>query len=171
MEKKPISHLMAGGIIGGIMILYSCILIILDQTTNKSLGWLSFLLIILALSFFIREKGNAEGNNLSFGELFSYGFKTTAFITIIMLAFQVIYNLIFPDTIDKILEITRQTIIEKQPNLPDEQIESAVGITKRFYWPMIIGGTILGTIIQGAIGSLIGAAITKKNPKTPFQNV
>lgn len=171
MDKKPISHLLAGGIIGGIMILYSCIMIILDQTMNKSLGWLSFVIIIAALAFFIREKGNAEGNNLKFGDLFAYGFKATAFITIIMLVFQVSYNLIFPETIDKVLEASRQAIIEQQPTMSDEQIDMALGFTKKFYWPMIIGGTILGTIVQGAIASLIGAAITKKNPQTPFQNV
>jgi len=70
------------------MILYSAIIIILDQTTNKSLGWISFLLIVLLLAYFVREKGNAEGNNLKFGELFAYGFKTTAFVTIIMLVFK-----------------------------------------------------------------------------------
>jgi uncharacterized protein (DUF2062 family) len=37
------------------------------------------------------------------------------------------------------------------------------------YWPLLIAGTIFGSLVVGAIGSLIGAAVTKKNPQTPFQ--
>jgi len=40
--------------------------------------------------------------------------------------------LIFPDTIDKIIEVSRQAIIEQKPDMPEDQIETALGITKRF---------------------------------------
>ena len=50
----------------------------------------------------------------------------------------------------------------------DDQIEKAIEITKKFFWVGVIGGSMLFLIIIGAIGSLIGAGITKKQPRSPF---
>jgi hypothetical protein len=32
----------------------------------------------------------------------------------------------------------------------------------------LLGGSVFMLVLIGTIGSLIGAAVTKKNPKTPF---
>jgi hypothetical protein len=168
MDKKPMTHFLTGAITGGILILFSVILIITDQLQNQKLGFVSFALMILALVYFIREYGNSKNNAIGFGELFAFGFKSSAFATIILLAFQVIYNLAFPEMQDKMLEITREKILEQNPQTPDEQVEMALSFTKKFFWPFIIGGTILSTLFMGAIGSLLGAWFTKKTPKTPF---
>jgi integral membrane sensor domain MASE1 len=170
MEKKPVTHFLVGGIMGAITILSSVILIITDQIQNQSLGWISTVLMFIALVYFVRDYGNAKQNQLSFGDLFAFGFKSSAFATILILVFQVIFNLAFPEMLDKMLEITRQKMLEQNPQTPDDQIEMALGFTKKFFWPLIIGGTIFGTLFFGTIGSLIGAAITKNNPPTPFQH-
>ena len=170
MDKKPVTHFLVGGIMGAITILSSVILIITDQIQNQSLGWISSALMLVALIYFIRDYGNAKQNQLSFGDLFAFGFKSSAFATILILAFQVIFNLVFPEMLDKMLDITREKMLEQKPQPTDEQIEMALGFTKKFFWPLIIGGTVFGTLFFGAIGSLIGASITKKNPPTPFQH-
>ena len=43
-------------------------------------------------------------------------------------------------------------------------------MTKKFFLPFALGGAILGTGFLGAIASLIGAAVAKKNPIDPFSN-
>jgi hypothetical protein len=169
MEPKKVTHLMAGGILAGVLILYSVILIVTDQLANQSLTWISYVFMIGLLIYFIREFGKANENNKTFGELFSFGFKASAFATIILLAFQVIFNLLFPETQERIMEISREKMAE-DPRVTDEQIEMALSFTKKFYLVFLIAGTIFSTLIFGAIGSLIGAAITKKNPTSPFQN-
>jgi hypothetical protein len=121
------------------------------------------------LIYFIREFGKANENNKTFGELFSFGFKASAFATIILLAFQVIFNLLFPETQERIMEISREKMAE-DPRITEEQIDMALSFTKKFYLVFLIAGTIFSTLIFGAIGSLIGAAVTKKNPTSPFQN-
>jgi hypothetical protein len=169
MEPKKVTHLMAGGILAGVLILYSVILIVTDQLANQSLAWISHVFMIGLLIYFIREFGKANENNKTFGELFSFGFKASAFATIILLAFQVIFNLLFPETQERIMEISREKMAE-DPRVTDEQIEMALSFTKKFYLVFLIAGTIFSTLIFGAIGSLIGAAVTKKNPTSPFQN-
>jgi hypothetical protein len=71
--------------------------------------------------------------------------------------------------IDIILEISRKQMLEN-PKMTDEMIEQAISMTKKFFIPFAIGGTILGTGFTGAIASLIGAAVAKKNPIDPFSN-
>jgi len=171
MDKKPVTHFLVGGIMGAITILSSVILIITDQIQNQKLGWISSVSMLIPLIYFIRDYGNAKQNQLSFDDLFAFGFKSSAFATILILAFQVIFNFAFPEMLDKILDSYRQQMIEQKTKLTDEQIEMALGFTKKFFWPVIIGGTLFKTLLFGAIGSLIGAAITKKNPPTQFQHV
>jgi len=151
MNNKT-SHLIAGGVIGAVLVLVNVIFIIFDLTGNTKVSWIGSVINIGLLVYFILEFGKQNENAKSFGELFSYGFKATALTTLILTAFMVIYSFAFPDAADKAMEIAREQM-SQQPNLSDEAIESA-----------------LETMLVGAIGSLIGAAVTKKNPSHPFQN-
>lgn len=69
--------------------------------------------------------------------------------------------------LDTIITQARQQMQEKG-TLSDEQMQSALDMTKKFVVPFAIGGILIGFAIMGAISSLIGAAIAKKEPKDPF---
>jgi hypothetical protein len=54
-------------------------------------------------------------------------------------------------------------------NMSDDQIEQGIAFTKKFFTPLAIGGVLVSFLIMGVIGSLIGAAVAKKNPQqSPF---
>ena len=59
--------------------------------------------------------------------------------------------------------------MEEQGKMSDEQIDQAMSIGKRFFLPFAIGTIIFFYAVIGAISSLIGAAITKKKPLSPFE--
>jgi len=168
MNNKT-SHLLAGGVTGGVLVLINVLFIVFDLTGNTKVSWIGSVINIGLLVYFILEFGKQQAHAKSFGELFSYGFKATAFTTLILTAFMVIYSFAFPDAADKAMEIAREQM-STQPNMSEETIDSAIEMTRKFYFPILIGGTIFGTMMIGAIGSLIGAAVTKKNPSHPFQN-
>ena len=121
------------------------------------------------LVYFIREYGNSHNNEKSFGELFSYGFKASALITIILTIYMVVYSYAFPEGESKAMELARQQM-ESDPRISEDQIDTSLQVVRKFYFPILIAGTIFGTMIVGAVASLIGAAITKKNNSTPFQH-
>lgn len=167
MEAKKVTHITAGLVIAGILIVYSMILTFMDLSGNRTLGLLSLLILLLGLVFFIMQYGKSVDHSASFGQLFSFGFKATAVATIIVLAFQVIFFLVFPEYRDKMEEISREQMYKQGMN--DQQVDQAIQFTKRFFWPFLIAGTLVSNLFIGAIGSLIGAGITKKNPQSPFQ--
>ena len=171
-ERKPISNVTAGIIIGAVMILLSCISIYIttrgsNASASSAVQWLTYLIMIVGLIVFINLYGKAMDYRETFGNLFSYGFKTTAVLTLLIIAFVVLFNVIFPDFKEKGMEMARQRM-EEQGKLSESQMDQAIQITRKYFWVFAIGGTILGNLIIGAIGSLIGAAVTKKRPYNPM---
>jgi ABC-type antimicrobial peptide transport system permease subunit len=75
--------------------------------------------------------------------------------------------LIFPETRDVAIDEARKQM-EKQGKMSDDQIDQAIEMTKKFFLPFAIGGSVIGTLIVGAIASLLGAAFAKKKPISPF---
>lgn len=168
-QKKPITHLVAGLIIAGILIIFSCA-VYFAGLQNSAFNWLQYAIIIGGLIIFINLYGKALNNQVSFGNLFSYGFKTTAFLALIIMAFFVIFFLAFPDLKEKGFEMARQKL-EEQGKLTQDQIDQAMQMGRKMFWVFTIGGIMLVYAIVGAIGSLIGAAVTKKQPNNPLNQL
>jgi NADH:ubiquinone oxidoreductase subunit 6 (subunit J) len=167
--KKPISHFVAATVIAAVLIIYTLVLQFTGLWTNSALAWISYIFIVGGLILFINMYGNAMDNQVTFGNLFSYGFKTTALLALIMIAFTVILFSIFPNIREKMVEIARQRMEER--NTPDDQIEKGIEMWQKMFWVFTIGGIILVYAIVGAIGSLIGAAVTKKKPVNPLDQM
>ena len=166
-EKKPISHIVAGLTIAAILVVYSILLNYMDLSQNQSMGWLSYIILVGGLILFINLYGKAKNNQVTFGNLFSYGFKATAIITLIMIAFIIIFFLAFPEFKDKIVDAAREGM-EKQGKMTDDQIDQGLEMFEKNFILFSAGGALFMYLILGAIGSLIGAAITKKQPRNPF---
>lgn len=166
-ENKPITNITAGLMIAAVLIVYSLILMFADLSTDQTMGYITYAMLIAGLIIVIGMHAKANNYRLSFGNLFAFGFKTTAVTTIIFLIFMVVLNLLFPDLKEQAYEAIRIEM-EKDDRVTDEQIDQGMEMMRKFYWVGLVGGTLLMMIIVGAIGSLIGAAVTKKNQVTPF---
>ncbi len=170
--KKPISHIAAGLLIAGIVIVVSLVTMMLSKnpTGNPGSGWLTYLIIIGGLIFFVNLYGRTNNYDKSFGDLFSYGFKATAMYTLVFIGFLVIVSLTFSDFKTTAMDAARLEM-EKQRGVNEEQMEQGMQMMEKYFWPFAIGGTTLAFVIIGAIGSLIGAAVTKKQPQNPFSQL
>ncbi len=164
MEQKLTAPWMKGLIISLILIVYGLVLYFTDQYQNKSLSWIQFVIIIGCLVYACINFAKQSNGNVTFGNVFAHGFKTTATVIVIMVIYTVISTkFLFPEMTEKIMDQARADM-EKKGDLTDEQITQGIEMGKKFFLPFAIGGIILMFGIIGAIGSLIGAGVAKKNP-------
>jgi hypothetical protein len=168
--KKPISHLAAGAILAAIMIVFGLVMYFAEIQQSGGMQWIAYLLLAAGLVLFINLYGKARNNQVSFGNLFAYGFKTTAFTTLIVIVFTVLSFIALPEIKEKIFEEARKGM-EEQGKLSEDEMDEAIDGFKSFFWVIIIGGTLLMYAIVGAIASLIGAAITRKRPFNPLEQL
>ncbi len=108
-----------------------------------------------------------EGNNgfLSIGE----GLKTGISIALISSILYIIYTLLFmnviaPESMDQALEIASQKMIDENPNLNDEEIESAINMQKKFSSPaFLVPIMLVANLFIGFVISMITSAIMRKS--------
>lgn len=165
--KKPISHIIAGLLIAAAVILFSVVMTLASGGGDPRGGWLTYLIIIIGLVLFIRQYGKATDYTASFGELFSYGFKATTMIVLLFVIFLLVLSYVQPEIKETVMDATRLEF-ERQ-NLTDTEIDKMMEMTSNYFWIILIGTSIFFLALVGAIGSLIGAALTKKQPKNPFE--
>ncbi len=58
---------------------------------------------------------------------------------------------------------------KKAGSMTEDQITQGVEFTKKFFMVFVLSAVLFGTLITGAIASLIGAAVAKKNPVSQSQ--
>ena len=170
MENKVMSAQIKGLIIGLVLIVISVVSQVLggDISKMRDYAWISYLILMGAIVWACFSYSHDMSGNVTFGSIFSHGFKTTAVMTILVLAYSILaFTVVFPDMKEKALEAARQQM-ESQGKLNDDQIEQALTMTRKFFIPFSIGGILIGYLFLGAIGSLIGAFIAKKNPNPVF---
>ena len=170
METKIVQPWMKGLILGLNTTTYGIALYLMDLWQNKSLGYVSYVVILGGIIWSCIYYAQQMNGNVTFGNVFAHGFKVTASLIVITVVFTFLeVKIIFPEMVDKIIDIAAKDM-DKNKNLNESQIKSALDMTRKFMIPFMIGGIILGYGIFGAISSAIGAGIAKKNPNpTPFE--
>ena len=103
---------------------------------------------------------------VSFGRAFSTGLRVALFSGLFLGIFMVLYYKVLNVTaFEKVIEQAQETLADSG-KMEDDQIESAMSITKKMFIPMIMIGTVLGMAIFGCVFSLIGSFINKR--ERPF---
>lgn len=163
MQQKITSTTVKGFIIGLIMIAVSLTASFSGIEASGAFQWVIYCIFFAGIIVSIYQFGKQVNHNSTFGNYFAHGFKTSAMVTILMIAFLVIFMTVFPEFKEKAMEEAKKSMSSK--NLSQEQIEKALDLTKKFFMVFLIGGALLGYLLFGAIASLIGAAVTKKDPR------
>ena len=163
MQQKITSTTVKGFIIGLIMIAVSLTASFSGIEASGAFQWVIYCIFFAGIIVSIYQFGKQVNHNSTFGNYFAHGFKTSAMVTILMIAFLVIFMTVFPEFKEKAMEEAKKSMSSK--NLSQEQIEKALDLTKKFFMVFLIAGALLGYLLFGAIASLIGAAVTKKDPR------
>ena len=170
MDTKVTTPVVKGVIIALILIVWGLIIYFTGQIQNQGLSYLQYVIFLGGIIWSCVSYSKQMNANVSFGNLFGHGFKTSAVVTILILIYTVIaLNFLFPDIVDKSLEMSRQKM-EETGKVSDSQIDTQLAMVRDHFTLFAVAGIIIFFAIVGCISSLIGAAIAKKNPQGPFGN-
>jgi hypothetical protein len=170
MENKITSALNKGVVISLILIVLDLISGFAHFKFESWFKWIPTLVLCAGVIWSCITYGKQNAGNVTFGNVFADGFKTSATVACFMFVYTILsIYVIFPETKDFALEQARKQMEEKG-NIPQESIDQALAITRKLFAPLALGFSLVGTLIVGVIAALIGGAVTKKNPQTPFQN-
>ncbi|MEO7120799.1 MAG: DUF4199 domain-containing protein [Ginsengibacter sp.] len=163
MKEKIITTTTKGLVIGLLLIVISMIIFLENVTPSNPVKWLVLLVFIVGIIWSVALYGKQINYNSTLGNYFAHGFKITALVTSLMIIFMVILIFAFPEFKQKAIQ-DQKSAMAAQKAFTTEQIEAwATGMSK-FFTVITLGATLLMYVVVGAIASLVGAIITKKEP-------
>ena len=170
-EQKVMTHVVKGLIVALLLIVVGLVGHFAGIDMQAWFRWLPLIILLGAIIWGCTYYSTQLNGYVTFGNVFAHGFKMTAVITVILIIWTAIsVTLIFPEVKEKALETARQQM-EDRGTMSSAEIERALDITRRFFMVFTIGYILFGTLIVGAIASLIGAAVAKKKPINPLDQM
>lgn len=132
------SGTMYGVLFGVIMVLEFVIMYVIGMKSlvNTSVGTIVNIAnyLVLPLIFIFlgcnHYKKNINNGFISFSECLKTGVSITVLAGLIYAIFSVIFNFIFPDFINEMLDITRSQMIAQNPNITAKELEMGLGMVK-----------------------------------------
>jgi Protein of unknown function (DUF4199) len=171
MEQRAMTHFTKGLLIGLVIIVLYIAGYFTKMAEQAWFGWAVDLIIMAGMIWACILFANQHNNQVTFGNTFAHGFKTTSIVTLILIVYMILsLTIIFPEAKDRALEIARERM-EAGGKMSQDQIDKGVEFTQKFFMPIAIGATLLSTLFFGAIGSLIGAGVAKKKPVNPIDQL
>lgn len=170
MEKKVTPPWHIALIVTLLLILANIVIYVTNQLLNKSFLYFQFLAILFSVIIGCILYAKENKGEITFGNIFSHGFKITAGIASLTAIYIFIsIKFIHPEIIEMKMNEAR-TVLEKQGKITSDQIDEYIQNGRENYLISYISIMIFFMALFGVIGSLIGAGVAKKNPINPFQN-
>ena len=171
------SGILYGVLFGVVMILEFVIMYIIGMKSlvGTSVGLvvnLANYLILPILFIYIgcnNYKKNINNGFVTLIECLKTGVSITFIAALIYALFNVIFNFIFPDFINEMASITKEAMLQQNPSMTAEQLETGISLMKKFMSPLFVFPvTIAMYSFFGLIYSLIIGAILKNEKPQSF---
>ena len=165
MEQKSNfwkSAALYGLYVGIVITLFSVILYVTGQTTNKVLGYLS-VPIYFGCVFWaqIQYRNTNLNGEISYGQALGFGVATMLFSGVISMIYTLIIYNVDPSLIEQIKAVQEQALLAK--GMSEDQVETSMKIAERFMSPSIMAiSGIIGSAFIGTIISLITSFFVKR---------
>ena len=160
-----------GAMLGLILMVLTLIVYVAELYSAQWINWVSTAILIGGVILGIkRRRDNELGGFISYSSSLGYGTLVSFFAAIITAVVTFLYISYVDDGfIQFTLEKTENDMYAN--GMPDEQIEMAMSMTKKWVSPGIIGFTsVFITTLVGFIVSLIASAFLKKEA-SPFEEI
>jgi hypothetical protein len=171
MENQKVSikniALNYGGIWGILTIALSVIAYVTDNYLERP-TWLTISGAAIMLGIIVYGLKAFKLENEGFLSV-SESLKTGLAISLIAAIIGTLYNYVFmtfiePDFVNQSIEIAREQMLTQNPDMTQEQMDMAMGITEKMMTPTIMAAMgIIFTLFLGFIVSLIAGLFMKEN--------
>ena len=156
-----------GLLLGGIFVVFQLMLFFLDMhyKNDTTAGIVSLVIMIgIMLYAFLQYRKSNEGF-LSLGEALKMGIGIALVSALIGIVYtQILINVLDPDTMQKQMELSMETLKAENPEIPQEALETARSMQEKMSSPLILTAIqIVFALFFGFIISLIGGLIVKKS--------
>ena len=157
---------------GIIMILQFAIMYVLDINPQETpvigviINLLNYLIIPFLFIYLAANNYKIKLNNgyISMGETIKVGLTVCAVAALMYGIFYLIFDFIFPEFKDELLNKIQEVTIKQNPTLTSEQLQMSMKFVKTFMNPyIVVPFTIVMYCVIGLIHSLIVGAIVKKD--------
>ena len=172
MEEKPRSAISNGmyfgAITGAALIVFSLIMFLLDLYLNKTVSWISYLVLAGGMfygTFDFRKK--YTNGFMTYGKAFTACFWTGLFAGVIASVYMLIFaKFIHPGFINELLEQARASMLASKPDLSEEQLEQALSMSAKFMTPvmMTIWGLVVYAVSSAIIALILAFFLKKEDP-------
>ena len=123
----------------------------------------STLALVAFIIFGIKKLKETNESLLTLGEAIKTGIGITFVAAIIsIIYFYVFAKFIEPNFVHNIIEVQRQTMLDRMPNISDEMLTKQAEMTQKYFYIFTFGGILFFNLFLGFVISLITGLIMKK---------
>ncbi len=170
------SGLQLGFLFGLIMVLEFVIMYVIgmESLINGPVGLTVNLLNFIVLPFILitiacKNFKKTNGGFISLSQALKVGVTLMFIAGLVYAVFNLIFNFIFPEFVEEMIQIVRTQTIEKNPQLTEKQLDAILSMQRKFMNPAIASPvTVAMYSFFGLIYSLIVGAIVKKEKPQSF---
>ena len=161
MNKSKV-HIKHGLILALIVIILSVIMNITGWYANDIASYSIYPAIIILIIIFCFQYKKVQDKAASFANIFAHGFKTACVAALMMIVWNLFSTkVLFKENADKIFEERKTEMIAQGADNSD--VEKQAAFAQQNYVLLTISSTLLLYGVTGVVGSLLGAALAKKN--------
>jgi hypothetical protein len=149
--------------------------VILYATNNHiqphwSLSLFGFLIFIAVVVMAHKAFKKENGGFMKLGEAIKIGLGIALISAIIGVIYTyLLMNVIEPTYMDQVMEIQQETMLERNPDMTQEQIDTAIEMSQKFSGTgMVVAFQLIGGLFFGFIISLVSGLVMKK--ENPYEN-
>ena len=163
-----------GLLLGLALILFSLIMYLLDIDRESKIMWISYLITIGGMFWAMTAyRDKYAGGYISYGGAFGVGFWTGLLASVLTAIFTYIYvTMIDTGLIEQILIDAEDKILESNPNIGDEELETALHYTEMFTSPVMLAvwGFIANVIFATIFSLIIAIFVKREKPLDVIEN-
>lgn len=154
-----------GVMLGIVIIIISLLLYVFNLNDQTFAQYLSLAIIIAGIIIgILNYRKKINGGFISYGQSLGSGVLIGLFASIVFSIYSIIFfKFIDPDMVNTILKKAHDSMLERNPNMTDDELEMAMSWTRKFMNPFIMAITsTIWLTFMSFIASLIISIFTQK---------